>query len=175
MDPGEDWEDSGYLEHVYTPTTILPQYFSMDYECDVLHTEDGDITIGDMATHGLIYQKQFTGMKRNPMERLDQPYVEFGKAFGIPLKDARGWNTDAHNELARPLVEKAELITPEDAAIAIEKFVGGARILYTLWDHVTDRCPIREVAHAGYSLEERKQYEGFESLPWYLRDGKEPN
>ena len=159
--PHPDWEASGYQEYINYPTDTFPEHFSLLYPFAILHTKGGDITVGDTAAHALVLQKVFTGVKDDTFVSFEQLFLSFASVYHMEI--ALTW------ELLYPLVEKKQRITSEDMAITIEKCIDGARILYHLWDHIFDRCPITEAAHGGYSIEVRKQYEGFHDLPSYLK------
>lgn len=182
--PGFDWEDMGYQEYVNYPTIQYPEFFSFEYPYAILHPKSGtpyailhskgeDITIGDLAAHGLVMRHCFTGVVNDTLEQLFLHIDAFGEAFDFPKKKGSNLPSPLAMELAYPSVKRLHRITSEDMAIAIEKCIEGARVIYTLWDHVFDRCPIREEAHAGYDVETRKLYERFDSLPSYLKGGKE--
>ena len=172
--PPMDWDYKGIQEFVNRPTTTFPEHFSVVYPYSVLHYQRGDITIGDLATHGLIMRNCFTGVVDDTGAQLFVQVDAFGEAFGFPKKKGSDLPSDLAWELAYPSLKRLHCITSEDMAVAIEKCVDGAQVIYHLWDHVFDKCAIREEAHAGYDLETRKQYEGFDSLPWYLKDEDEP-
>lgn len=120
--------------------------------------------VGDLAAHGLVMQNCFTGVPDEP-KGFRQHVAAFATAFAMPSKVA--W------ELAWPHLKDTWRITSAEMARALGKALNGGTLVYHLWDHVFDRCPMTEIAHAGYDLEVRKQWEGFDSLPWYLRDGEE--
>ena len=159
--PHPDWESTGYQEYINYPTDTFPENFSLLYPFAILHTKGGDITVGDTAAHALVLNKVFTGVKDDTFDSLSGHYEVFADIFHM--------ESDLTWEILFPLVEKKQRITPEDMAITIEKCIDGARILYHLWDHVFDRCPIPEATHGGYPLEIRKQYEGFHDLPSFLK------
>ncbi|MCY4387340.1 MAG: hypothetical protein OXC18_09595 [Desulfurellaceae bacterium] len=163
--PKVDYNFTGYQEYITSSVTVPPDYFSLDYHCDILHTKNGDIIVGDLITHGLVLHKRFTGIE-DEFKAQDCRAHEFGKVFGL--------SQNLTEELTHPHLEKTWKITSEDIARAIGKVLNGGTLVYHLWDHVWNRCPMTEIAHAGYDREVCQQWEGFDTLPWYLRGGREP-
>lgn len=162
--PKVDYNFTGYQEYITSSMPVLPDYFSLDYHCDILNKPEGSIVIGDLLTHGLVLNGRFTGIE-DEFDAKDQRAHEFGTVFGL--------SQDLTEELTHPHLEKTWKITSADMARAIGKVLNGGTLVYHIWDHVWDRCPMTEMAHAGYDREIRKQWEGFDTLPWYLRGAGE--
>ena len=52
--PKMDYQFTGYQEYITMGVDTPPDYFSLEYHCDILNKKTGPITIGDLITHGLV-------------------------------------------------------------------------------------------------------------------------